>query len=355
METKPPQQGDGAFKAVRITRYLVLLVMLGLAVHLILPQIASLKHSYQVIQDMIFWVVGLAILAQTASYLGSGYLLKALVRLSGSYLSILNGTMITLAGTSFGMVAGGMVGSSAATFRWMQKKNIPPDAATLAGTFPVLFNDIVLITITLVGLIHLLTVHQLTRLQGISFGLILMFLISLIGLLALSQSKREVLIRLAEKASFRWAQFSHQPYQPKRIKDYLVGLFNAVKILLAGGWRGPLLGAVLNVAFDMLSLYLLFIAARNPISLGVLLTGYGLPLLIGRMAFMIPGGVGVVESTMTALYTSLGVPYSVAVVVVLTYRVLSFWLPLVLGFPLILILEKQGNSSWRKKIVSSKQ
>jgi len=60
---------------------------------------------------------------------------------------------------------------------------------------------------------------------------------------------------------------------------------------------------------------------------------------------MIPGGVGVIESTMTALYTSLGVPYSVAVVVVLTYRVLSFWFPLVLGFPLILILEKQAKDS----------
>lgn len=342
METPPPQPGDGSFKVVRITRYLVLLVMLGLAVHLILPQIASLQHSYQVIRDMILWVVALAILAQAASYLGSGYLLKALIHLSGSSLTILNGAIITLAGTSFGMVAGGMVGSSAAIFRWMQKKDIQPEAATLAGTFPVLFNDIVLMLVTLVGLIHLLTIHQLTPLQGISFGLILLFLIGLIGLLVLSQSKREALIALAEKASSRWAQFRHQPYQPKRIKDYLVGLFKAVNILLAGGWRGPLLGAVLNVAFDMLTLYLLFIAAKHPVSLGVLLTGYGLPLLMGRMAFMIPGGVGVVESTMTALYTSLGIPYSVAVVVVLAYRVLSFWFPLVLGFPLILFLERQG-------------
>jgi len=118
-----------------------------------------------------------------------------------------------------------------------------------------------------------------------------------------------------------------------------------VNLILRGGWRGPLLGAVLNVAFDMLTIYLLFIAARHPVSLGVLLTGYGLPLLMGKMAFMIPGGVGVVESTMTALYTSLGVPYSVAVVVVLAYRILSFWLPLILGFPLILILEKQGKDS----------
>jgi len=314
-------------------------------VHLILPQIVSLRHSYQVIKELILWIVFLAILAQAASYLGSGYLLKALVHLSGSFLSLLDGTVITLAGASLGMVAGGMVGSSAAIYRWMKKKDIQSEAATLAGTFPVLFNDIVLMAVTLGGLIHLFAVHQLTRFQGISFGLILLFLLGLAGLLVLSQSKRDTLIVLAEKASSHWARFRRLPYQPNRMKNWLIGLFEAIHILLAGGWRGPLLGAVLNVAFDMLTLYLLFMAARHPVNLGILLTGYGIPLLMGRMAFMIPGGVGVVESTMTALYTNLGVPYSVAVVVVLTYRVLSFWLPLILGFPLIFALERQGKES----------
>ena len=225
METKPPQQGEGAFKALRVTRYLILLILLGLGVHLILPQIASLKHSIQVIKDMIFWVVGLAMIAQVASYLGSGYLLKALVHLSGSSLSISKGAMIALASASFGMVAGGMVGSSAATYRWMQKKGINPEAATLAGTIPGLFYDIVLICVTLVGLIHLLAVHQLSRIQGISFGLILLFLIGLIGLLVWGQRRRENLMALAEKVSYRWAQFSHQTYQPQedqRLAGWLV-------------------------------------------------------------------------------------------------------------------------------------
>ncbi|MGB9133207.1 MAG: hypothetical protein WCB90_11450 [Methanosarcina sp.] len=38
------------------------------------------------------------------------------------------------------------------------------------------------------------------------------------------------------------------------------------------------------------------------------------------MAFLLPGGVGVVESTMAALYKGLGVPGSIAVVVILGYR-----------------------------------
>jgi uncharacterized protein (TIRG00374 family) len=93
----------------------------------------------------------------------------------------------------------------------------------------------------------------------------------------------------------------------------------------------------------MLTMYLLFIAAGHPVSLGVLLSGYGLPLLLGKLAFIVPGGVGVVEGSMAAIFNGLGVPGGVTVVVVLTYRIFSFWLPTLLGFPLIAALQRMSE------------
>ena len=340
--TKAPKP-EPVLTARRSLRFLLPLILLGLAVHLILPQIASLKHSYQVIKDMIIWAFILALLAQVASYLGSGYLLTTLAKLSNSSLTIVKGTIITLAGTSFGMVAGGMVGSSAATFRWMKKENVHSEAATLAGTIPALFNDFVLLFVSLVGLVHLLFVHQLTRLQGFSFAAILVVLVGLMGLFAWGLRKRESLALFADKVGRQIAKFLRREYQPEKTDGWLASLFNAADMLMSGGWRGPLLGAVLNVVFDMLTLYFMFIAAGHRVSLGVLLTGYGLPLLLGKMAFFVPGGVGLIESTMTALYTSLGVPNAETVIVVLVYRILSFWLPLLLGFPLILLLQRKPS------------
>lgn len=66
---------------IRLARYLLPLMILGLAVHLLLPQIASLKDSTHVIRSMSLWLVILAVIAQGCSYLGSGYLLKAIVDL----------------------------------------------------------------------------------------------------------------------------------------------------------------------------------------------------------------------------------------------------------------------------------
>ena len=105
-------------------------------------------------------------------------------------------------------------------------------------------------------------------------------------------------------------------------------------------WQQPLLGAAINVIFDMLTLYLVFLSANYSVTPGVLLTGYGLPLLMGKAAFILPGGVGIIEGTMTALYTGLGVSNGTTVAVVLIYRFLSFWLPTIIGFLMILFLQR---------------
>lgn len=53
--------------------------------------------------------------------------------------------------------------------------------------------------------------------------------------------------------------------------------------------------------------------------------------------------VGGVEAGMAALYHGLGVPEAVTVVVVLAYRMMSFWLPTLVGFPLIPYLQHVGS------------
>ena len=52
---------------MRPLRYLPILILLGLAVHLLLPQLTELRHSIDVVEQMRLWAVGLAILAQMLS------------------------------------------------------------------------------------------------------------------------------------------------------------------------------------------------------------------------------------------------------------------------------------------------
>ena len=64
-----------------------------------------------------------------------------------------------------------------------------------------------------------------------------------------------------------------------------------------------------------------------------------MPTLLGKVSFL-PGGVGIVEGTMAVLYDGLGVPNAVTVVVILAYRLISFWLPTLLGFPMVAYLQR---------------
>ena len=126
--------------------------------------------------------------------------------------------------------------------------------------------------------------------------------------------------------SSRIAGLRRKSFDPDAARQGAGDLFAAWDVLLQGAWHRPVVGASLNVAFDMLTLYFLFVAAGENISLACS-AGYGLPLLLGKVAFIIPGGVGVVESSMAALYNGLGVPRATTVIVVLGYRLISIWYP----------------------------
>jgi uncharacterized membrane protein YbhN (UPF0104 family) len=332
---------------VRVWRHVLPLVLLGLAVHVILPQLATLEHSLQVIRGMALWAVALAGVTQVLSYLGSGYLLRALVAMFGQRLSLARGVLITLATSSAGLVAGGLAGATE-TYRWVRGSGVNAEGAVLAGWLPNLLNGAALMVVSIFGLLHLLIAHELTMLQAIGFGLTLLIFTFIVGVVLWGVRHRPQLTALAMRVASRWGALRRRPYDPATTGAATERLFSAWDTLRAGGWRGPVLGAALNILFDMLTLYLLFIAAGHAVSPGVLLTGYGLPLLLGRVTFL-PGGVGIIEGTMAALYNGLGVPGGVTVVVILTYRFLSFWLPTLLGFPLVPYLQRVSSSANDKR------
>jgi uncharacterized protein (TIRG00374 family) len=324
---------------IRLARQLPMLILLGLAVHLILPQFATLTSSLTVIENMAWWAVALAVVAQILSYVGSGYLVTSLAAVSQSHLSIGRSVVITLAASSVGLVAGGMVGTAAAVYRWSRGSGVDKEGALLAGWLPSLFNNAILLLIAVVGVIHLLTVHQLSTLQAIGFSVTLAVLVGAIGMVLWGVHHRPAFTALLTRIARRWAGLLKRPYDPTTTTDTTARIFGAWDVLRTGGWHRPVLGAVSNTGFDMATLFLLFIAAGHPVSLGVLLTGYGLPLLLGKVTFL-PGGVGIVEGTMAALYNGLGVPSAVTVLVILAYRIVSFWVPTLLGFPLVVYLQR---------------
>jgi len=325
---------------LKVGRYLPTLILMGLAVNLILPQLASVEASLHVIKTMVPWAVLLAALGQGVSYLGAGYLINSVVAKVNQTIPILKGIIITLAASSIGMLAGGTFGNAAATYRWVRKSGVSAEGAGLAGTLPTIFNNTILTVLAVAGILHLLLAHRLSSVQFFAF--VLIFTLLGLGFAAINwgiENQAGFTLIIVRIAAY-FARLLHKTYTPAPTETSIIRIFAALELLGNGGWQRPLLGATIYTGFDMLTLYFFFIAVGFPVGPEILLVGYGLPLILGKMAFLLPGGIGVVEGSMAALYTGLGVPGSIAVVVVLSYRVFSFWIPTLIGFPIAFYLQR---------------
>ncbi len=312
--------------------------------HSLLPRLTNLGDSAAVIERLRVGALALALLAQVVSYLGSGYLISALVGLAGDRLSVIRGTLLTLGAASVGLVAGGLLGSAVATYRWSRASGVRAEGALLAGWLPTVFNSAMLVVLAVFGLAQLLATHQLSELHLIGFAVMMVVLLMVAGGAVWALRHRARAVAMLVRITRRWRSILRRPVDTRATAEQASQLLDAVEELRGRGWHGPAAGAFANMTFDALTLYFLFVAAGYPISPGVLLAGYGLPLLLGRLAVFLPGGVGVIEATMTALYRGLGIPAAVTVLVILAYRTLSFWVPTFVGFPIAMYLDSSVRS-----------
>ncbi|NMC60879.1 MAG: flippase-like domain-containing protein [Candidatus Methanofastidiosa archaeon] len=80
----------------------------------------------------------------------------------------------------------------------------------------------------------------------------------------------------------------------------------------------------------ILRTYFVFLALGKPLNPVFVILVTTVSLLMGLIPFL-PGGIGIVEVTMSILYAALKVGKNVAVTATLLDRIISFWLVLVLA------------------------
>ena len=337
---KPIRAGPGA----KLGRNLFLLILLGLGVYFVLPQFARIQHSFQVVSTLKISLVALSVGAQVLSYLGSGYLLKTVVKLAAKPISVVDGALLTAGANSIGTLGGGILGTAGMTYVWLRRRGVNPGAAGLGGWLPIFLNNATLAVVSLAGLAVLLVLKKSSGVFVVSLCLAILILAGGAGFLLWCLAYREKLMPIAMAITGIIAKLRHKVQDRPAIEAAVGHLLEGWDALLQGGWHGPILGALLNTGFDMLTLAFLFLAAGHGVNIAILVGGYGVPQLLGKLTVIL-GGAGVVEATMVGLYSALGVPRPIAVVVVLGYRLLSFWLPTLVGIALATYFERTANNS----------
>jgi uncharacterized membrane protein YbhN (UPF0104 family) len=118
------------------------------------------------------------------------------------------------------------------------------------------------------------------------------------------------------------------------------GVSEALRLLRTGN-PAILFGSLGYWAFDNMVLWACFRGFGVHVALTVVLMGY----LIGQLGGLlpIPGGLGGVEGGLVGTLVVYGVSLRDAVAAVLAYRVIQFWIPLLLSLPAFLSLQRGLN------------
>jgi uncharacterized protein (TIRG00374 family) len=125
------------------------------------------------------------------------------------------------------------------------------------------------------------------------------------------------------------------------------GVQTAVGLVRA---RDPaVLGAVAWWAFDIATLWACFHAFGASPDKAVIVMAYFVGFIANTLPM--PGGVGAVEGGLIGAFSAFGVPVQTAIVAVLAYRALSFWLPTLPGavaYPQL----RRTISRWRREDIA---
>ncbi len=85
------------------------------------------------------------------------------------------------------------------------------------------------------------------------------------------------------------------------------------------------------LVFDIMTVYVVFLSLGSETHVSVMIIAYIISTVSGWIPLFLPGGIGVVDSTMATLFILSGVPLEVALLATLLYRLASYWFNTILG------------------------
>jgi glycosyltransferase 2 family protein len=337
----------------RLARGTLLVGSIGLALHLLLPQIPGIERSLRLVAGTSHLLVGAAFLAEVLSELCYAELLGRSVGMT-NHQRLGRWFMLRLTVTGYGaahVLPGGGAAAATVTYGVLRREGLDPEKLGLAlaavsvlvyGALGVLFSG---------SLLYMLLDRDLGPADTVASVFFLALTVGVVlGAYAvyrrptLAKNVAEKGARLAGRLLGGEGLRRRVGAWPARLVSRLGEEFRAARRQLArrSGETPKLTGLALGYwAFDALCLILMFAAlgvAADPL---MLLVAYGVATAIAAIP-LTPGGIGVFEVTMLATLALLGVG-SEAAIPILGYRLFNFWLPIPLAAVFYPTLRRAGR------------
>ncbi|MCV7356875.1 lysylphosphatidylglycerol synthase transmembrane domain-containing protein [Mycolicibacterium fluoranthenivorans] len=313
------QTGADQIRPEAITRFtrvqVIQLVLLVALVYVAYPFISTVPTFFSELGSANWWWALLGLTVSALTYVGAA---AALWACADGLVSFRNLSIMQVANTFAATTTPAGVGGLALSARFLQKAGLSSLRATAA----------VALQQTVQVIVHVLLLIMFTTLAGASANLSHFVPSTTVLYLAAGVALGLVGFFLAVPKLRRWLSSSLRP-KLKEVTEDLVELSREPKRLglIVLGAAGTTLGAALALwaSVEAFGGDTSFVTVTVVTMVGGTLAS----------AAPTPGGVGAVEAALIGGLAAFGVPTAIAVPSVLLYRVLTCWLPVFVGWPVM--------------------
>lgn len=289
----------------------------------VVPQYSAAADALRSLESVSLVLVGSAVVLEVASLLVNTLVTATVLGHRRPRYTTLLRIDLTNLGVSH-VAPGGAVVAAAVRYRLLVRAGVPQQEALTAAAIQATGSNVVLGAVFAVGLVLSLATVGENAVYGSAAGVVVVLVVasSAAVWLVAGHTERTVAIvravvdrvglvdaRVAESVlrtiAARLAEFSSDP---RRAMTAIV-------------W------ALLNWLFDAAALWIVLAAFGFRLGVPGLLTVYGLGGILALVP-VTPGGLGIVESVMVPAFGALGAPPGIALLGVVGWRLLEFWIPI---------------------------
>lgn len=327
----------GVYAGMKLNKHILTIIILGLAVWLIIPQFIGVDEAFRVLSSVSPLFLIVAFLLQVMSWSSDALINRTLLTTLGQKLRFFDLARISsleVFASHCLPVAG--IGFSVSNIYFFKRQGLQSQFAFFLVLIRNLFVNVAFAVLFLLSLGAVPT-HPSLALTGAISAVV----VSLVGLLSVSATlyfyfNKAALFRLvvwgANLFNRSCAKIFHRGFcDVNKVELGLEDIYTSLELTKKKKKYLPIafLAAIMYHLAGVGCLYLVFLSLGYQPAWGALLLGYFLPMF---SAMVTPGGLGLFEGLMSAIYLLYQFPRSETLMAVLIYRFLSFWLPIPLGF-----------------------
>lgn len=308
---------------MRYLRYLLILILVAIAIWRILPQLKDFREFLDLAENINIPWLTIAIGAQISQYIGDGWLSYLLLRIIGIRINFTKTTLIaSLNVFAAHILPVGQAGVIATVYYFYRKLGVDNQSLiflTAAWSFS---TGISLIIMLLVSMVFLPKIPYIQfHLSTLTQYFLVVASVAIFAIILFRKSLWPKIENFLKRHAFAGELLTFISNLELH-KNAILKNKNLVFLSLVAGF--------IYYAGNILTLTACFLAFGYTPNLYMVTFAYFISLVAGWIT-LAPGGIGATEATMLIIFNEFGIQPSLSIAAMLTFRLISFWIPIPAG------------------------